>query len=162
MKRLLLVRHAKSSWKDAALADSDRPLNGRGKRDAPRMGKKLSGRGMKPDLILSSPATRALVTARIIAKELGYRRKHIVVDDRLYPGEADDLLEVIHGLDDDQECVLLFGHNPGLSDLAHRFAKEPANMPTCAVAEFVFDAASWPQIGSADLVSWRLDRPKRD
>src|SRR5437899_10475758 len=92
MKTLFLVRHAKSSWDDTALPDKDRPLNDRGKRDAPKMGERLAKRDVKPDLILSSPARRALTTAEIIAKKLDYKRKDIVADDRLYAGEADDLL----------------------------------------------------------------------
>jgi phosphohistidine phosphatase len=82
MKTLFLIRHAKSSWDDTALPDKDRPLNDRGWRDAPKMGKRLAKRHVKPDLILSSPAVRALRTAEIIAKKLDYRRK-IVVNERL-------------------------------------------------------------------------------
>ena len=88
MKTLFLIRHAKSSWDDTALPDKDRPLNDRGKRDAPKMGKRLAKRDVKPDLILSSPAKRALTTAEIIAKKLDYKLKDIVVDDRLYAGAA--------------------------------------------------------------------------
>jgi bisphosphoglycerate-dependent phosphoglycerate mutase len=86
MKRLFLIRHAKSSWDDPALPDKDRPLGDRGRRDARKMGKRLAKRDVKPDLILSSPARRALKTARIIAKKLDYKLKDIVVDDRLYAG----------------------------------------------------------------------------
>ena len=92
MKTLFLVRHAKSSWDDTTLPDKDRPLNERGERDAPKMGKRLAKRDVKTDLILSSPARRALTTAKIIAKSIDYKPKKIVVDDRLYPGAADDLL----------------------------------------------------------------------
>ena len=84
MKTLLLIRHAKSSWDDPALPDKDRPLNDRGRRDAPKMGKRLAKRGVKPDLILSSPALRALRTAEIIAKMLDYQRRDIVLNERLY------------------------------------------------------------------------------
>ena len=94
MKTLFLIRHAKSSWDDTALPDKDRPLNDRGQRDAPKMGERLAKRDVKPDLILSSPAVRALRTAEIIAKKLDYRRK-IVVNERLYAVGADDLLDVI-------------------------------------------------------------------
>src|SRR5713226_1188400 len=100
MKTLFLIRHAKSSWDDTALPDKDRPLDDRGTRDAPKMGKRLAKRDVKPDLILSSPATRALTTAEIIAKKLDYKRKDIVVDDRLYAGAVHSLLDVIHGLGD--------------------------------------------------------------
>src|SRR5205085_6869527 len=78
MKTLFLIRHAKSSWDDTALPDKDRPLGDRGRRDAPKMGKRLAKRDVKPDLILSSPATRALKTAEIIAKKLDYKRKDLV------------------------------------------------------------------------------------
>ena len=86
MKTLFLIRHAKSSWDDTALPDKDRPLGDRGRRDAPKMGKRLVKRDVKPDLILSSPARRALTTAEIIAKKLDYKLKDIVVDDRLQRG----------------------------------------------------------------------------
>ena len=161
MKTLLLIRHAKSSWDDTALSDKDRPLNDRGKRDAPKMGKRLARRDVKPDLILSSPAMRALTTAEIIAKKLDYKRKDIVVDDRLYAGEADDLLNVIHKLGDKRERVILVGHNPELTELAHRLSSEITHMPTCAVAAFTFDAKSWSNIGKAKPVKVALDYPKK-
>jgi bisphosphoglycerate-dependent phosphoglycerate mutase len=106
MKTLFLIRHAKSSWDDTALPDKDRPLNDRGKRDAPKMGKRLAKRDVKPDLILSSPAKRALTTAEIIAKKLDYKLKDIVVDDRLYAGAVHDLLNVIHKLGDKPKRVI--------------------------------------------------------
>jgi phosphohistidine phosphatase len=161
MKTLFLIRHAKSSWDDTALPDKDRPLNDRGKRDAPKMGKRLARRDVKPDLILSSPAMRALTTAEIIAKKLDYKRKDIVVNDRLYAGEADDLLNVIHKLGDKRERVILVGHNPELTELAHRLSSEITHMPTCAVAAFTFDAKSWSNIGKAKPVKVALDYPKK-
>src|SRR2546429_8999216 len=94
MKTLFLIRHAKSSWDDTALPDKDRPLGDRGRRDAPKMGKRLAKRDVKPDLILSSPATRALKTAEVIAKKVEFKRKDIGVDDRLYGGPGADLLNV--------------------------------------------------------------------
>src|SRR6266576_332308 len=136
MKTLFLIRHAKSSWDDPALSDKDRPLSDRGRRDAPKMGKRLAKRDVKPDLILSSPARRALTTAEIIAKKLDYKLKHIVVDDRLYAGAVHDLLNVVHKLGDKLERVMLFGHNPELTEFAHRLSSEITRMPTCAVAEF--------------------------
>ena len=139
MKTLFLIRHAKSSWDDTALPDKDRPLNDRGRRDAPKMGERLAKRDVKPSLILSSPAVRALRTAEIIAKKLDYRRKDIVVTERLYAAEADDLLDVIHQLGHKVERVMLFGHNPELTELAHRLSGEITHMPTCVVAEFTFD-----------------------
>jgi phosphohistidine phosphatase len=161
MKTLFLIRHAKSSWDDTALPDKDRPLNDRGKRDAPKMGKRLAKRDVQPDLILSSPAMRALTTAKIIAKKLDYKLEDIVVDDRLYAGEADDLLNVIHKLGNKLERVMLFGHNPELSELTHRFSSKITRMPTCAVAEFTFVAKSWSDIGKATPAKVALDYPKK-
>ena len=161
MKTLFLIRHAKSSWDDTALPDKDRPLNDRGRRDAPKMGERLAKRDVKPDLILSSPAVRALRTAEIIAKKLDYRRKDIVVNERLYAVEADDLLDVIHQLGDKVERVMLFVHNPELTELAHRLSGEIAHMPTCAVAEFTFDAKSWSKIGKITPAEVVLDYPKK-
>jgi phosphohistidine phosphatase len=161
MKTLFLIRHAKSSWGDTALPDEDRPLNDRGRRDAPKMGERLAKRDVKPDLILSSPAMRAVKTAEIIAKKLDYRRKDIVVDDRLYAVGADDLLDVIHKLGDKLDRVMLFGHNPELTELAHRLSSKITHMPTCAVAEFTFDAKSWSKIGKVKPAKVALDYPKR-
>jgi phosphohistidine phosphatase len=165
MKRtLFLVRHAKSSWDGVALPDKERPLADRGKRDAPMMGKRLAKRQVKPDLILSSPSWRALATAEIIANELEFRAKDIVVDDRLYATEAETLLEVIGEISDKLKCVMLFGHNPELTDLAHHISNDITQMSTCAVAEFTFDSKSWSDIGVVKPVKpakVALDFPKK-
>ncbi|MGO9514096.1 MAG: SixA phosphatase family protein [Steroidobacteraceae bacterium] len=161
MKTLFLVRHAKSSWDDNTLPDKDRPLNDRGKRDAPRMGERLAKRDVKADLILSSPASRALKTAEIIAKKLDYKRKDIVVDDRLYPGAVDDLLHIIHKLGDKLNRVMLVGHNPAFAELAHQLSNEITDMPTCAVAELTFNAKSWQDVGNATLATAALEYPKK-
>jgi phosphohistidine phosphatase len=160
MKTLILVRHAKSSRDDPALPDKDRPLDDRGKRDAPKMGNRLAKRDVNPDLILSSPTRRALTTAEIIAKKLDYRHKDIVVDDRLYAGAVDDLLNVIHKLGDKLERVMLVGHNPTLTELAHRLSREITHLPTCAVAEFKFDATSWADVGKVTLSQVAVYHPK--
>jgi phosphohistidine phosphatase len=161
MKRtLFLVRHAKSSWGDAALPDKERPLADRGKRDAPIMGKRLAKRQVRPDLILSSPARRAFSTAEIIAKELNYRTKDIVVDDRLYATDAETLLGVIGELSGKLKCVMLFGHNPEFTELAQRLSNGSALMTTCAVAQLTFESTSWSSIGSRKPVEVLLDYPK--
>src|SRR5574338_419330 len=161
MKTLFLVRHAKSSWDDISLPDRDRPLADRGKRDVVKMSKRLADRGVKPDLILSSPAVRALTTAEVIAERLGFKRKDIVVDDRLYARPADDLLDVIQELGDKHERVMLVGHNPELTELAHRLSSEITHLPTCAIAEFSFDAKSWQEIGKTRPVRVAIDYPKK-
>jgi phosphohistidine phosphatase len=161
MKTLFLVRHAKSSWNEPGLPDKDRPLNDRGKRDAPKMGERLAKRNVKPDLILSSPARRALKTAQIIAKRLDYRLEDILVDDRLYAAEADDLLHVIRELGDKPKSVMLIGHNPELTELAHRLSNKITQMPTCAVAELMFDAKSWSSTGKDKPARVTLYTPKQ-
>lgn len=161
MKTLILVRHAKSSWDDPNLPDEARPLNARGKRDAPTMGKRLAARRVKVDLILSSPAVRAIKTARILAHELGYKLKSIVVDDRLYPGVVNDLLEIVHNLGNEVNRVMLVGHDPALSKLAHRLASDITHMPTCAVAEFTFNAKSWREVRKLTVAAVALDFPKK-
>ena len=161
MKTLFLVRHAKSSRDDPSLPDRDRPLDDRGKQDAPKMGKRLAKRDVKPDLLLSSPALRALTTARLIAEEIGYKLKDIVVDDRLYASNADDLLAVIRALDRNLNRVMLFGHNPEFTDLAHRLSSEIIEMPTCAIVEFNFDTKAWSDVGERKPAKVVFDYPKK-
>ncbi|MBV7437525.1 histidine phosphatase family protein [Aeromonas sp. sif2416] len=160
-RTLLLVRHAKSSWEEVALSDRARPLARRGQRDAPLMGKRLAKAGVKPDAILSSPACRALSTANIIAEALDFRAKSILVDERLYASDVETLLAVIGELGDPLRCVMLFGHNPEFTDLAHRFSGKITRMPTCAVVQFTFDAASWSAIAGLKPVRVLFDYPKQ-
>ena len=161
MKTLFLVRHAKSSRDDPSLPDRERPLDERGKRDAPKMGMRLAKRDAKLDLLLTSPALRALTTANLIADEMGYKRNDIVVDDRLYASSLDDLLAVIRALDNKLDRVMLVGHNPEFSDLAHRLSSEIVDMPTSAVAEYHFDTKAWTDIGEVEPAKTVLDYPKK-
>jgi phosphohistidine phosphatase len=161
MKTLFLVRHAKSSRDDPSLHDRDRPLDDRGRQDAPKMGKRLAKRDVKPDLLLSSPALRALTTAQLIAEEVGYERRDIVVDDKLYASNSDDLLALIRGLDQKLNRVMLFGHNPEFTDLAHRLSSEIIDMPTSAVVELNFDTKTWSDVGAVKPAKVVFDYPKR-
>ena len=162
MKTLYLVRHAKSSWGDPDLPDHDRPLNERGLQDVATMGKRLAQRGAKPDVILTSTAVRALTTAEHIAKALDLKRKHVVVNERLYAAPASELLSAIQELDDKLKRVMLVAHNPGLTELAHGFSSEINHMPTCAVAELRFAATSWSDIGKVGPTQVALDHPKKE
>jgi phosphohistidine phosphatase len=161
LKILILVRHAKSSWKDASLADRDRPLNKRGKRDAPEMGRRLAARGAEPDLIVSSPAARALATARIIAEAVGYPVDAIREDERLYLASPAELLEAIRDLDDGYDRVFLFGHNPGLTELVNELS-EPAvdNVPTCGLVELRLAAERWADVSPDTVRRVSFDTPK--
>lgn len=161
-KTLYLVRHAKSSWKDSSLDDADRPLNKRGMRDAPEMGKRLARAGVRPDLITSSPAVRALTTAQKIAGELGIKKSKIDINEDIYTFNAEGLLEAIRGLDDKQNTVMLVGHNPATTILLNELSgADIDNVPTCGVARLEMNTDSWAQVksGSAELVSF--DYPKK-
>ncbi len=158
LRTLLLVRHAKSSWKHSNLDDIDRPLNNRGIRDAPIMGQRLLARSLTPDLMVSSPAVRALATARAIAREVGYPLEAIVVDDELYAAHPDDVLDVVSAFHDNVQLALVVTHNPAITELANRFSKSPIeNVPTCGIL-FV-EASSWSRIDVATLVDF--DYPKK-
>src|SRR5689334_22986953 len=111
MKTLFLVRHAKSSWAHLSLNDFDRPLNARGKKDAPFMGEILYNQHILPDLLLSSPAKRAFSTAKKIAKAIGYKKKEINTDKDIYDADEDTLLKVIHRQDQKYDSIMLVGHN---------------------------------------------------
>ena len=121
----------------------------------------MAKRDVKLDLLVSSPALRALTTAHLIADEIGYKREDIVVDDRLYASSPDDLLAVIRALDNKLDRVMLFGHNPEFSDLAHRLSSEIVDMPTSAVAEYNFDTKAWTDIGEVEPAKTVLDYPKK-
>ena len=162
VKELIIVRHAKSSWKDDTVYDHERPLNKRGKRDVPEMGARLKRRGCEPDLIVSSSAVRALETARTVAGEIGYPRKGIVVEDRLYGAGVTELLHVITGVDESVDSVMLCAHNPGLTDLAnHLGPREIFNMPTCGVLHLRFEADTWSAVGHVCGDEVLYDYPKR-
>ena len=162
MKTLILIRHAKSSWKNPSVPDRARPLNKRGKRDAPVMGERLAERGVEVDRVISSPATRALATAEVITEEIGFPWEDIIVDERLYHADASELLEVIQGLDDYLDCVMCFGHNPGLRDFVNRLSPYYIdNVPTCGVVGLRFDVDTWGLVGVYEPIEVDFDYPKR-
>lgn len=144
MKTLYLVRHAKSSWDDTKLDDFDRPLNRRGLRDAPFMGKLLAERGEIPEVILTSSASRAVATARHIAGAMGLPEGKLHARKEMYLAGPEGLVDVILELDDAVASAMLVGHNPGMTQLASRLCVLPADhLPTCAVAAIQFDAGEW-------------------
>ena len=151
MKTLFLVRHGQSSWDDVKLADRERPLSDKGKSDAAKMGKRLAESEVALDVIVASPAQRALATAEAIARKLDVKRRNIVQDERLYTGQVDDLLQLIQEMGRDHKRLMLVGHNPLLSELLLCLSGEDTNMPTCAVAVLRFDTKSWARIGKKKL-----------
>ncbi|MDT8421913.1 MAG: histidine phosphatase family protein [Desulfuromonadales bacterium] len=162
MKYLTLLRHAKSSWKDPGCDDFDRPLNKRGRQNAPLIGRRLAMIGEVPEVILSSPAERARRTTELVAAELPCEASAILYEPRIYEAGLETLVELVSQLDDDWQNVMLVGHNPGLTDLANAFAPcKLENIVTCGVVKLVFRVDSWRdiQFNSGRLLFY--DYPKK-
>ena len=160
MKNIFFVRHAKSYWGDQSLSDFDRPLNKRGKEDAPLMGKILIEKKVKPDLIISSPAKRARRTAIFIADKINYPEKKILFDEQLYEASPNDILKVLMKLDEKHNSVMLFGHNPGLT-LLNNFISDMYvdNIPTCGIVALEFDN-EWVKLDKNSCRQLFFDYPK--
>lgn len=161
MKTLYIIRHAKSSWSDFSLDDFDRPLNKRGKSNAPMMGERLHSKNIIPDLILSSPAKRAKNTAKIIAKEVGYK-KDTVFHESMYEATAKTIDTILKKTDDNNKVLFLFGHNPDLSILAEVYVKFEQNIPTCGIVEIEFNCDKWVDISSSNAKLLSFDYPKKN
>jgi phosphohistidine phosphatase len=161
MKTLLIVRHAKSSWKDPRLADHQRPLNKRGKKAAPEMARRLRKRELRPDAIVSSDARRALDTAAAMATGLGLPDQTIRPTPGLYHAGPEEILSTIHNFKDNWQQVMLVGHNPGFTELANAFYPHRIdNVPTAGVVELRFDVRSWREIDRDNLDFYDFDFPK--
>ncbi len=160
MKKLFIVRHAKSSWAFENLSDHDRPLNARGKIDAPDMAQRLQKAGFKPHLILTSSARRALDTARIFAETLHVSEANFKITPDLYHAGADKILKILGKLHENEKNVMLFGHNPGLTDLANQIGSfQLANLPTCGIYAVSF-TEYWDKIGTSEGKLVLYDFPK--
>jgi len=147
MLQLTLIRHAKSSWKDTNLSDFDRPLNKRGLDNAPLMGKVMRKHGLGFERMIASPARRAITTASLLARKLGYPVDAIETREELYAASRAQLLDCIHSLDSGDRRVALVGHNPGLTELCNYLCGETiANLPTCAVAVIEFEMDDWQAV----------------
>ena len=142
MKRLLILRHAKSSWADTTQDDWQRPLNDRGRRDAPRAGQWLRERAIVPDLILTSGAVRARTTAQAVATASGFSRD-LVTDPSLYLAKPAEILDAVSRVGDDYAIVLVVGHNPGLEDLVHVLTGESHGMVTAALVDLELSIDHW-------------------
>lgn len=161
MKTLLIVRHAKSSWDNASISDIDRPLNDRGKRDAPAMAKRLIKAGVKIDLFVSSPAKRARHTAEIFLHEFERKEKTLVIVQQLYHAQIQDFRDVVAGLDDQYDSIALFSHNPGITAFANILSTVRLdNMPTCSIFAVTSTATSWKEFLSAGTAFSFFDYPK--
>ncbi|EON76923.1 phosphoglycerate mutase family domain protein [Lunatimonas lonarensis] len=160
MKRLVLWRHAKSSWDDVFLSDHERPLAPRGIRDTPDMATRLKEKGVLPDLMVSSNAVRALETAKMAAKVFQYPEKAILASPSLYHASPHSLLKAIRQTDGGVETLFVFGHNPGMTDLIVALGSSLDNLPTCGQFGFVCSAARWQELNAHNAQFWFFDFPK--
>lgn len=160
MKRLLLVRHAKSSW-DVDADDFDRPLNHRGNHDAPAMAERLIKNDVKIDAFISSPAKRALSTATYFAEAYGIKPKHIITVAALYEPTVQAFANAIEDIDDEYKRVMIFSHNPAITDFANTLtATKVDDMPTCAIYAVKADVKEWKEFAGAEKEFWFFDYPK--
>jgi phosphohistidine phosphatase len=164
MKTLLLIRHAKSSWNDPDMDDFDRPLNKRGKLNAPEMAARLIHKGMVPELIIASPAKRTRTTAKIMAREWKYPKEAILLEEELYLCYASTFLKVITKIDDDFNTVAIFAHNPGITDFANYLTEEIRidNVPTSGIFAVETDITSWKDFDRGHKKFLFFDYPKQE
>ncbi|OHB31453.1 MAG: hypothetical protein A2X84_11825 [Desulfuromonadaceae bacterium GWC2_58_13] len=163
MRRLTLIRHAKSSWKDKSLSDFERPLNKRGRQNAAEMGKRLAERHFQPDMMITSPARRALATSWIIAGEVDWPVERLILEPRFYEADVATLTKVIRNLDDRWRHVVLLGHNPAFTDLANELAGTAIeNIPTCGILELALEIERWSQTEPKSARVTDFDYPKKD
>lgn len=161
MRILTLVRHAKSSRDYPELSDFERPLTQRGRKDAPAIAAKLRKADLKPDLMVTSPALRAITTARLFADMLGILPEAISVNPHIYEASVQTLLHIIRTLPDGKREVMLFGHNPGLTHFAHQLAECPFDeLPTCSAVRIELPVKAWTLVRHGVGKVLRFDAPK--
>lgn len=156
MKNIYLVRHAKSSWKHANLPDFERPLNDRGERDAPFMGELLNKHNIKPDLVISSNAKRAILTVENICSKIEYPIENIEFRKDIYEAAGSELLEIIKSVSNKHDSLMMVGHNPGMTTLSNYLTGEFIdNIPTCGIVSIEFICDAWNEIGmDAGKLKW--------
>ena len=163
MKILLLIRHAKSSWDNSSLSDFDRPLNERGKEDAPKMAGRLKEKKIQVDAFVSSPAKRAKKTAKIFMKELGSDENDLILLPSLYEASVNDFYKAVEDLDDDINSAALFSHNPGITDFINSLDCSPVyNMPTCGVYAIEINTEKWKDFRQSEKKLLFFDYPKKE
>lgn len=162
MKTLTLLRHAKSSWDTPGLPDQDRPLNSRGERDAPLAAERIQEAGIRPSLIVSSPALRAWTTAKILAQHIHYPLEFLQREKELYLASRRRLIEAVGRQDDGFNSMLLVGHNPGLTELANYLIPGLTdNVPTCGVVCINLTSDAWDLTRTGDNELLLFDYPKK-
>ncbi len=163
MKRLTLLRHAKSSWDDVTLDDFDRPLAPRGRRSAPEMGRRLRAREEVPDLVLSSPAKRAITTARMACREMGYPESRIIEDRGLFHASANRIFEMVSSLETLAAHLMIVGHNPGFTDFANALGDARIdNLVTAGLFVVEFEIDDWGDLKAGDGRFVYYDYPRNE
>lgn len=159
MITLAIVRHATAHWADARMSDHERPLNARGRREAPRMAQLLADRGFRPDALLASDALRARTTAEVFGETFGVTPRLLP---SLYGASADTVLDTAReaALEAELSTIMIVAHDPGLSELATRLTGAEVQMTTCAIATFEWDGADWSEIATTSPTGRRLDAPR--
>jgi len=162
MKTLCLFRHAKSTWGEFGTDDPDRPLHPIGEKNAPLMGDVLKDRKLKPDLIVTSTAKRARLTAELISEPLNYDTEKIIINEDIYEAGIEELLHIIQSLQKKINSVILIGHNPGLTLLANYLSDERVhNLPTCGLFCLEFDTDNWEEIVTVESRVLFVDEPSK-
>jgi len=161
MKKLILIRHAKSDWNDPSLSDFDRPLNERGKNDAPVMAHRLVDKEVSIDCFISSPAKRARRTAKIFAEAFKVKKDHIIMHDELYGAGEEVFYDVIKNAKNKWDSIAIFSHNPGLTDFANLLTETHVdNIPTSGIFAVKADCDDWKEFREAKKEFWFFDYPK--
>jgi phosphohistidine phosphatase len=163
LKTLILVRHAKSSWDNPTLPDFDRPLNERGKKEAPKMAKRLADKNIDIEGFISSPAKRAKKTAELFIKEFDKDENEIILFPSLYHADVNDFYEAISLVNDKFKCIAVFSHNPGITSFANKLILKAQldNMPTSSVFAVKADIKNWSDFKDAKKEFWFFDYPKK-
>jgi phosphohistidine phosphatase len=161
-RRLLIIRHGKSSWEEEGLNDTGRPLADRGIKSAELMARRLMKAGMIPELVYSSPAKRALDTALIMVRLWELVPSALEIHEELYMADPSEIGEVVGGVPDKVTCLAIFGHNPSFTIFANRFLSDPIdNLPTAGVVGVTFDSKSWKRISRENVSGTFVDCPKK-
>jgi len=162
VKNIYLIRHAKSSWKAPVPGDLERPLNKRGERDAQEMGKRLAERGILPQLLITSPAKRAMDTCRLIASALGFPLEKVIIQPDLYHADEEEFLKVIRDIPGTIQSAILFGHNPGITDVSNKLQGPFINeIPTCGLVGCSFNVSDWKNTRFEEGTLEFMDYPKK-
>lgn len=162
MKQLLLIRHAKSSWADAGMDDFDRPLNERGKTDAPEMAKRLLKKHITINAFISSAAKRAQITCALFMKEFNVEKEKMIIKQELYLAPPEIFYKCIADINDKFETIAVFAHNPGITEFTNNLTNiRVDDMPTCSVYAINIDTDSWSSFTNAKKSFWFFEYPKK-